>query len=296
MLEIKNYKTIFDKYEFMSKLDKIKGNEDLIGNMSKVYVLSERPKGGDDDDEQSKQYYICKRIRGDKYNENEWKLTTSINSKDDRVICFTDIYHRSKEESSFHEYYYLISPFNGEQDFFSYYSDLEFPKDIIPENVLQEYLLEMALCLRDCHDANIAHLDVKTENFIVTSEKPLKLKLIDFGFSVKLSSPNDYKKLKKVIGTPFYVAPEIDEHKACYLASDVFSLGAIIIFLTNIFDRSDDIHFQYKKFKRMKYYSEAFKQLVAKLLIKDPRKRITINGIIDTLNKMKEKPTIIEIA
>ena len=99
MLEIKNYKTIFDKYEFMSKLDKIKGNEDLIGNMSKVYVISERPKGGvppkgsadsrcDGGDGEAAIYYICKRIRGDKYNENEWKLTTSINSKDDRVSSF----------------------------------------------------------------------------------------------------------------------------------------------------------------------------------------------------------------
>lgn len=290
MMEIKKYKTIFDKYEFLSKLDKISGNEDICGNMSTVYVLSEVTAKAE---ELESHLFICKRVRGDKYYENEWKLVDKIHSKgeNDRIIQFVDIYYRSKEESTFYDYYYLISPFKGEQDLFSFIMDIENPK--LPEKLLKQYLLEMALCVKVCHDNCIVHLDLKTENFVVMSEKPFRLKLIDFGFSNILSSPKDNIKLKRILGTPFYVAPEIDNDKTCYLASDVFSLGAIMIFLVNTTDSSDDLSEQIKQFKRMDYYSEPFKKLVLKMLSKKPKKRITINGVIDTLNELDEKRIII---
>lgn len=283
-MEIKKYKTIFDQYQFLSKLDRISGNEDIVGNMSYIYVLTsaaERPSDGKE--KQEEQYYICKRVRGDKYYENEWKLVDAIQSKgeNDRIIRFVGVYHRTKEESTFHEYYYLISPFNGEQDFFSYISDIDLKE--IPENLLKKYLLEMALCVKVCHDHNIVHLDLKTENFVVSSVKPLRLKLIDFGFSTLLSSAKDCVKLKRILGTPFYVAPEIDDHKLCYLASDIYSLGAIIIFMTNINDLSDNLSKQIKHFKRSNY-SDPFKELVIKMLVSDPKKRITIDQVIETIN------------
>lgn len=49
------------------------------------------------------------------------------------------------------------------------------------------------------------HRDIKLEN-ILYSESDRKIKLIDFGFSIKV--PND-KKLSIFCGTPSYMAPEI---------------------------------------------------------------------------------------
>ena len=53
------------------------------------------------------------------------------------------------------------------------------------------------------------HRDLKPENIIFTDsingESEFFIKIIDFG----LSSINKHKKIKGLIGTPYYVAPEI---------------------------------------------------------------------------------------
>lgn len=55
-----------------------------------------------------------------------------------------------------------------------------------------------------CHDNNISHRDIKLENILLENEKTVKL--IDFGFSIKVS---DDKKLGIFCGTPSYMSPEI---------------------------------------------------------------------------------------
>ncbi len=54
------------------------------------------------------------------------------------------------------------------------------------------------------HRNNIIHRDIKTENVLIQEDG--KVKLIDFGFSVK-SAPG--RKLKMFCGTPSYMAPEL---------------------------------------------------------------------------------------
>lgn len=86
------------------------------------------------------------------------------------------------------------------------------------------YVREMANCIKLCHDKNIVHLDIKPENFIIKSENPLQLVLIDFEFSeiLKTKTGNLYTKT----GTAFYCAPETLEYRFSK-KSDIYSLGAI---------------------------------------------------------------------
>jgi len=53
------------------------------------------------------------------------------------------------------------------------------------------------------------------------------IKLTDFGVSRKLKSEEEFNK--DVVGTPYWMAPEIIQLKGASFASDVWSLGCTII-------------------------------------------------------------------
>ena len=79
-----------------------------------------------------------------------------------------------------------------------------------------------------CHRQGIYHRDIKTENVMIDKNK--KIRIIDFGFSVK-SNPNT--KLTLFCGTPNYMSPEI-VLKREYLGgpSDSWALGVLLFVLT----------------------------------------------------------------
>jgi len=57
------------------------------------------------------------------------------------------------------------------------------------------------------HENNIVHRDIKPDNIMMKddSENP-EIKLIDFGLSNVI---NNGRKLETIVGTPYYLAPEI---------------------------------------------------------------------------------------
>lgn len=66
---------------------------------------------------------------------------------------------------------------------------------------------QMLLALSHLHAQNIAHKDLKPENIMLEKKRDINsLKLIDFGTAQKYK---DGEKMDVVIGTPYYVAPEV---------------------------------------------------------------------------------------
>mgnify|MGYP002630823109 CR=1 FL=1 len=61
-----------------------------------------------------------------------------------------------------------------------------------------------------CHNNEIVHRDIKPENILLfceaTDDNDIELKLIDFGAGLKHIKSD---LMKSIIGTPYYVAPEV---------------------------------------------------------------------------------------
>lgn len=80
-----------------------------------------------------------------------------------------------------------------------------------------------------CHKNLIFHRDLKTENVLI--DKLRRVKLIDFGFSVRQKSLG---RLNLFCGTPNYMAPEIIMKKEYYGGpSDVWALGVMLFRITS---------------------------------------------------------------
>jgi calcium-dependent protein kinase len=76
------------------------------------------------------------------------------------------------------------------------------------------------------HKRSVVHRDLKPENILIDHESQT-LKIADFGAAV-FFDPN--KKLKDLVGTPYYMAPEVINgiyDEKC----DVWSCGVILYIL-----------------------------------------------------------------
>uniref|UniRef100_A0A673JCV4 non-specific serine/threonine protein kinase n=1 Tax=Sinocyclocheilus rhinocerous TaxID=307959 RepID=A0A673JCV4_9TELE len=93
-------------------------------------------------------------------------------------------------------------------------------KDVI--RLARQILMGVA-CL---HQNNIVHLDLKPQNILLTSAKPLgDIRIVDFGLSRRVDSVSE---LREILGTPEYVAPEVLDYETISTATDMWSIGVLI--------------------------------------------------------------------
>lgn len=132
------------------------------------------------------------------------------------------------------------------------------------------------------HKLGICHRDLKPENLLIDYDG--QLKIVDFGLS------NMYEQgctLKTACGSPCYAAPEmIAGHKYHGLKSDIWSCGVVLYAMLCGYLPYEDQKTSnlYKKilnadFSLPKFLSAESKDIITKIFVTDPEKRIDIDGI-----------------
>jgi DNA-binding NarL/FixJ family response regulator/tRNA A-37 threonylcarbamoyl transferase component Bud32 len=81
------------------------------------------------------------------------------------------------------------------------------------------------------HKAGIVHRDIKPSNIIVSQEKALSVKIVDFG--IAKSSDAEKARLSltntgEVVGTPRYMSPEQCTNSELDARSDIYALGCVM--------------------------------------------------------------------
>ena len=93
-----------------------------------------------------------------------------------------------------------------------------------PENQILDWFTQICLAIKHIHDRKILHRDIKSQNIFLTKHGLAKLG--DFGISRCLNFTLD--KVSTVVGTPYYLSPEIVQNKPYSFKSDIWSLGVIL--------------------------------------------------------------------
>jgi serine/threonine protein kinase len=129
---------------------------------------------------------------------------------------------------------YIITEFYDGLDLFEHI-DINVPYS---EKKAVDLILEMAKCIKECHDNNILHLDIKCENYMVKSKNLFvngnpNIVLIDFGHAEIIPTDESIEQIKKGkrYGTNYYVCPEGYYYYIHSSKSDIWSLGVCFTLL-----------------------------------------------------------------
>lgn len=152
----------------------------------------------------------------------------------------------------------------------------------LTEKICSIFMRQIVEGVQYMHDKYIMHLDMKPENILCVTRTGNRIKLIDFGLARRYDPA---RSLQVMFGTPDFAAPEVLSYERVTPAADMWSVGVICYVLlsglspfmgnsdletmTNVtravYDFDDD---------SFDPISEEAKDFIAKLLIKDPSKRL----------------------
>ncbi|KAM4057473.1 kinase [Hirsutella rhossiliensis] len=95
-----------------------------------------------------------------------------------------------------------------------------------PENLVGVYMTQVLQGLHYLHDQGVIHRDIKGANILTTKDGTVKL--ADFGVSTSTLAGGQDKEAQ-VVGTPYWMAPEIIQLSGASSASDIWSVGCTVI-------------------------------------------------------------------
>jgi len=202
--------------------------------------------------------------------EKELELLSSINHP--TIIRYISAY---KDRA----YFYIVTEYCDGGELF---------KKIVDQGGMDELeacgiMNQLLSSVKFLHDKNIWHRDLKPENILFKTSSSSQIKLLDFGLSKKLKRG---EVMKKKLGTPYYIAPEILE-EWYGKEIDLWSLGVVAFVLLwgyppfygqdakELFVNIYNVNYEFWE-EDWDFISDEAKDFISCLLVKDPQRRMTI--------------------
>ncbi|XP_063782619.1 death-associated protein kinase 2 isoform X1 [Pseudophryne corroboree] len=179
-------------------------------------------------------------------------------------------------------------------------------KESLSEEEATRFIKQILEGVNYLHTHKIAHFDLKPEN-IMLLDKTIAIphiKLIDFGLAHKIE---DGVEFKNIFGTPEFVAPEIVNYEPLGLPVDMWSIGVITYILLSgaspflgenkqeTLSNITAVNYEFDE-EFFSHTSDLAKDFIRKLLVKDTRKRLTIQEALShpwiTMLQSKEENKI----
>jgi serine/threonine protein kinase len=184
---------------------------------------------------------------------------------------------------------YTITEYCPNGDFFSLFQDEELN---FSEKHARTYFRQLVSAIEFIHSHNYAHLDIKMENMFI--DKNFCLRVGDFD----MCSNTDEEEHDR--GTKNYRAPEvIDSGFYERFPADIYSMGVcLFILLTKthmpynedfgvfklcLKENKDEFWKEHQKLKKKNIWSEDFKLLYEGMTKKNPKERLTLDQVKESL-------------
>ena len=152
------------------------------------------------------------------------------------------------------------------------------------ESEILDYFTQICLAIKHIHKKKIIHRDLKSGNIFLMKNGFVKLG--DFGIAKGFQKTMD--KAKTMVGTPYYLSPEILENKPYDSKSDIWALGVLLyeMMTFKMPFNANSLPMLSVKIMRGNYippptiYTKDLRELVAKCLTVDAKLRPTIDEIL----------------
>lgn len=184
-----------------------------------------------------------------------------------------------------HKLFFVVDYMPG-GDFDKYLATI--PNKALDYETAQLYAAQIFLAVKFLHDNGVIYRDLKPENILMSREGHLCL--ADFGLSKDFGSDADQMVAASFVGSPFYVAPDVLKQKPYNEAVDFWSFGVLLYRMiygrTPFTGRTMKEVFDSIMLKEVTFPTSYVvpndgnaRDLILKLLTKDPAKRINGEGI-----------------
>eukprot|EP00232_Nephroselmis_pyriformis_P003965 CAMPEP_0182908254 /NCGR_PEP_ID=MMETSP0034_2-20130328/35107_1 /TAXON_ID=156128 /ORGANISM="Nephroselmis pyriformis, Strain CCMP717" /LENGTH=589 /DNA_ID=CAMNT_0025044421 /DNA_START=163 /DNA_END=1929 /DNA_ORIENTATION=+ len=189
-------------------------------------------------------------------------------------------------------WFYILTEFAEDGTLADHIKSVAESGETFSEAEVWDIFTQIVLALEHAHAAKVIHRDVKPSNIFISTlqhddqDSEIVVKLGDFGVSKLMESSMDMANT--VLGTPFYLSPEVCEGKPYDFKSDVWSLGCILYEVAMLSPPFSGANMPQviMKIARGKYpplsedYSQELHEVLAACLSKDIAQRPTMEALL----------------
>ena len=222
---------------------------------------------------------------------NEIRVLASIKHRN--ILRYCDAFLEKKN-------LYIVTEYAKAGDLHRRIQKFKKAKKRMPEDLVWIFIHQMCAGLHSLHRMKILHRDLKPKNIFVTGPSGNKVMLGDLGCAKLMKN----QMARTQIGTPYYMAPEIWNHKSYGPKADMWSMGCIIFEMCQFSPPflAEDMAGLSRKVRHnacpriSSQYSKDLQALVKRLLSKDPRNRpsaadiLAMDPLVKRHNLLPETP------